>query len=282
MNLPTQNLQVAALQTTLHWEDPTANVQSISQQIKSLDGHTDLIVLPEMWATGFTMQPKRIALDWDDCWKDNPKKWPAPMQAMLRWSQEKDAAVVGSLSCKIMADARFVNRCFFISPSNQIEWYDKRHLFGFAGEDQVYSQGDQSKTIHWRGWRLNLQICYDLRFPVFSRNKASDPYDVIVYVANWPEVRISAWQVLLQARSIENQCYTIGVNRIGTDGNRVKYNGQSAVLHPKGQAIASSVENETAWIQATLSADELTIFRSKFPVLQDADAFELKQTRSNP
>ena len=245
-----------------------------------LNDSTDLIVLPEMWATGFSMKPDKIAMEWDDRWRTNPDQWPAPLQAMLRWSQEKNAAVVGSLSCKILRGKRYVNRCFFVSPTQGLEWYDKRHLFGFAGENDVYSAGGSSKNIEWRGWKLRLQICYDLRFPVFGRNQASNPYDVLIYVANWPKSRISAWKALVNARAIENQCYAIGVNRIGADGNGIAHNGCSLLLHPKGHALAESIEDESVWIQATLSAKELIDFRAKFPVLDDADSFEIKQTRS--
>jgi predicted amidohydrolase len=235
-----------------------------------------------MWATGFSMKPDKIAMEWDDRWRASPDQWPAPLRAMLDWSQKKNAAVVGSLSCKIMRGKRLVNRCFFVSPTHELDWYDKRHLFVFAGENNVYSCGESSKTIEWRGWKLRLQICYDLRFPVFSRNRASDPYDVLIYVANWPETRVSSWKALITARSIENQCYTIGVNRVGADGNGIAHNGCSLLLNPKGHALAESIENESVWIQATLSAKELIDFRAKFPVLLDADEFEIKQTHSVP
>ncbi|MBV41780.1 MAG: nitrilase family protein [Crocinitomicaceae bacterium] len=280
MTKSAQDLRVAALQTDLHWENPKANILSTERQMDVLNDSTDLIVLPEMWATGFSMKPDKIAMEWDDRWRTNPDQWPAPLQAMLRWSQEKNAAVVGSLSCKILRGKRYVNRCFFVSPTQGLEWYDKRHLFGFAGENDVYSAGGSSKNIEWRGWKLRLQICYDLRFPVFGRNQASNPYDVLIYVANWPKSRISAWKALVNARAIENQCYAIGVNRIGADGNGIAHNGCSLLLHPKGHALAESIEDESVWIQATLSAKELIDFRAKFPVLDDADSFEIKQTRS--
>lgn len=280
MTKSAQDLRVAALQTDLHWENPKANILSAERQMDVLNDSTDLIVLPEMWATGFSMQPDKIAMEWDDRWRTNPDQWPAPLQAMMRWSQEKNAAVVGSLSCKILQGKRYVNRCFFVSPTQGLEWYDKRHLFGFAGENDVYSAGGSSKNIEWRGWKLRLQICYDLRFPVFGRNQASNPYDVLIYVANWPKSRIPAWKALVNARAIENQCYAIGVNRIGADGNGIAHNGCSLLLHPKGHALAESIEDESVWIQATLSAKELIDFRAKFPVLDDADSFEIKQTRS--
>jgi predicted amidohydrolase len=282
MTHPIQDLRVAALQTDLHWENPKANALNIERQMDAMNGDTDLIVLPEMWATGFSMKPDKIAMEWDDRWRASPEQWPAPLRAMLDWSQKKNAAVVGSLSCKIMRGKRLVNRCFFVSPTHELDWYDKRHLFVFAGENNVYSCGESSKTIEWRGWKLRLQICYDLRFPVFSRNRASDPYDALIYVANWPETRVSSWKALITARSIENQCYTIGVNRVGADGNGIAHNGCSLLLNPKGHALAESIENESVWIQATLSAKELIDFRAKFPVLLDADEFEIKQTHSVP
>ena len=282
MTQHTQDLRVAALQTDISWENPKANIQLIQRQIDGVNDGTDLIILPEMWATGFSMRPDDIAMEWDDRWRSNRDQWPAPLQAMLGWSQEKNAAVVGSLSCKILQGKRFVNRCFFVSPNCELDWYDKRHLFGFAGEDEVYQAGEKSKTIEWRGWKLHLQICYDLRFPVFSRNQASIPYDVLIYVANWPKARVHAWTTLLHARAIENQCYAVGVNRVGTDGNGIAHNGCSLLLHPKGHTLASSMDDESNWIQATFSAKELIDFRAKFPVLSDADSFEITQRRSAP
>ena len=273
------DLRVAALQTALHWEDAEANIKHIQHHISLQEGEVDLIVLPEMWSSGFSMRPEHVAMDWDDAWIDQTDRWPEPLRAMRRWSQEKNAAIVGSISCRIKSDDRFVNRCFFVSPTQDLEWYDKRHLFGFAGEDKVYTAGKTSTSIAWRGWTLHLQVCYDLRFPVFSRNTAANPYDVVIYVANWPAARIHAWQALLQARAIENQCYAIGVNRVGADGNGIEHNGLSQVIHPKGHALALAPSNESTWLNTTLSANELLDFRSKFPVLEDGDSFEIKQRR---
>lgn len=274
--MPLENLRLGLLQTALDWEDAKANVARIDQHIEALSSPVDLIVLPEMWATGFTMRPKDYGMPWSNNQPVPHDAWPAPLRAMLRWAQCQNAAVVGSLACRLEGHAAAVNRCFFITPEGQITQYDKRHTFTFAGEDQHYQAGRNRVEVQWRGWRILLQICYDLRFPVFSRNQLQQPYDLAVYVANWPAVRSAAWSALLPARAIENQAYVAGVNRVGRDGNGIEHLGGTALFDPFGARLANAQPNESQWVIANCDAVALQTYREKFPVLKDADYFELK------
>lgn len=276
MNQNAPHLRVAALQTPLAWENPNANGEAIGSQVGALDGPYDLIVLPEMWATGFTMNPGTHACVLPKGWQDNEATWPAPLAEMRTWAREQDAAVVGSLSCRDGALAHPVNRCFFVPPSGRVACYDKRHLFTFAGEDAAYGPGEDRVIVEWRGWRILLQVCYDLRFPVFSRNRSEDRYDAAVYVANWPAARVTAWSSLLVARAIENQCYVVGVNRVGVDGKGIEHSGGSALIDPYGQTQAELEPYVSGWIHGTWDKAALDRYRTKFPVLGDADPFELK------
>lgn len=281
LSAKTEHLRVALLQCDLIWERPVSNIQLISDQLHKLKSAVDVIILPEMWATGFTMQPERCGVNWTTS-RDrmNPSSAENPLQAMEAWSRQHQALVIGSLACTLDTNTH-VNRCIAMFPDGTHAWYDKRHLFGFAGEDGVYTPGEESVRIHWKGWTILLQICYDLRFPVFSRNTANEPYDVAVYVANWPAARREAWNALLPARAIENQAFCLGVNRVGTDGNGIEYAGDSAIYHPKGHAIEKAEPFGQNWCIGTCSASELDAYRSKFPVLRDADDFEIKRMRSN-
>lgn len=270
------NLRVAALQTDLIWEDAAANIDRIQGHLNRLTTPADLIVLPEMWATGFTMKPGAFGCVLGGNWEDDEPGWPAPLAAMRSWAAKHDAAVIGSLSCRVEgASGDAVNRCFFVPPTGRVQCYDKRHLFGFAGEPAAYAPGADRVLVDWRGWRILLQVCYDLRFPVFSRNQASDPYDAAVYVANWPKVRAEAWSKLLPARAIENQCYVVGVNRVGEDGNGIEHSGHSALIDAYGNISASLPPSEEGWIYAEWDQNEIERYREKFPVLRDADGFTL-------
>lgn len=270
------NLRVAALQTDLIWEDAAANIDRIQGHLTRLTTPADLIVLPEMWATGFTMKPGAFGCVLGGNWEDDEPGWPAPLAAMRSWAAKHDAAVIGSLSCRVEgASGGAVNRCFFVPPTGRVQCYDKRHLFGFAGEPVAYAPGADRVLVDWRGWRILLQVCYDLRFPVFSRNQASDPYDAAVYVANWPKVRAEAWSKLLPARAIENQCYVVGVNRVGEDGNGIEHSGHSALIDAYGNISASLPPSEEGWIYAEWDQNEIERYREKFPVLRDADGFTL-------
>tara|TARA_B110000285_G_scaffold234643_1_gene312326 strand:- start:3471 stop:4292 length:822 start_codon:yes stop_codon:yes gene_type:complete len=268
----TEDLNIALLQLDLAWESPEVNIAQIDLHMNDLvmsHGDWDVLVLPEMWATGFTMQPLKAGIPWEMAFAQTAENWSLPLQAMLRWSRQHDAAVVGSLSCHLLDEERCVNRCFFMTPEGLMGWYDKRHLFRFAGEDASYSPGAEQMTISWRGWDILLQVCYDLRFPESSRNFQDEPYDLALYVANWPEVRASAWSALLPARAIENQAYVAGVNRIGLDANGVHHNGLSAIHAPKGDVVLAAQANATQWISAMLSRADLNHYRERFPVLND-------------
>lgn len=268
-------LRIAALQTDLVWEDPDANIARIEHHLGLLEQAVDLIVLPEMWATGFTMDPSTHGCALANDWMEDEASWPAPLTAMRRWARAHDAAVVGSLSCRLGKQGGAVNRCFFVPPAGAVTHYDKRHLFSFAGEPDAYVPGVERTVVHWRGWNLLLQVCYDLRFPVFSRNQSNARYDAAIYVANWPEVRVEAWSALLRARAIENQCYVVGVNRVGADGNGIAHSGASAVVDPYGHALADAPPQSEGWLYAHGDLQELERYRSKFPVLRDADGFQL-------
>lgn len=252
-------LNVALLQTALAWQNPQANRQQLAEQISRIED-VDIIVLPEMFTTGFSMQSQDIA---------------EPEGDTLNWlkhlAQQIGAALVGSVAT--LTDKGCVNRCYFVTPEGQVTAYDKKHLFRMAGEHQAYVAGDQRVVVSWRGWRLLLQVCYDLRFPVFSRN--CQDYDVALYVANWPAARRHAWRTLLQARAIENQAFVLGCNRVGTDGNAVQYSGDSLIIDYLGQVVAEKAVAQPAVLRATLDYAQLKQYRQQFPAHMDADAFVL-------
>ncbi len=255
-------MKVAIVQTNIEWENPEANLNHIAAQLQSL-GACDVIVLPEMFTTGFTMNPKAIA-ETHDVSDMYTLHW------MHQLAKRHDAAVTGSVA--VYAKGIYHNRLYWVEPSGQFLHYDKRHLFTFAGEDQHYTAGEYIVTSEWRGVKFMLQICYDLRFPEAVRNGIADGqtrYDVLIYVANWPEARRTAWSTLLKARAIENQCFVLGANRVGTDGNGIQYTGDSVVLDAKGDLLAEAPEGRPAVLVADLDFDALASFRAKFPVLHD-------------
>lgn len=255
-------LRVSGLQLDLAWEQPEVNIAAIDRWMEEHPQDTDVIVLPEMWSTGFTMDPMRHA--------ESAEVGPA-FNAMRRWAQSTQALVCGSLS--VRTETGFRNRHYAIQPDGSFAHYDKRHAFRFAGEHEHYEVGSARVIVEHKGWKLLLMTCYDLRFPVFSRNTTAEPYDGAVYVANWPTARIGAWSTLLQARAIENQAYVVGVNRIGTDGNGVQHTGESAFVSPHGTLQSF---RPLGWNTCDWSSDELLTFRKKFPVLADADRFDLR------
>lgn len=250
-------MEVALVQTSLHWEDPEANRKQLDTFLAPLSGKTDLVVLPEMFTTGFTMQPENIdrveaarTLDW-----------------MREWSGQAGAALVGSL---VWAEGEgYRNRLVFMKPDGSYAAYDKRHTFTLAGEDRVYQRGTERLLVPFRGFMFCPMICYDLRFPVWSRN--TDNYDVLIYVANWPEVRISAWDTLLRARAIENMAYVLGVNRLGSDPNHHRYPGHSAAYDSLGTPLAFAGKEEV--LRLRLSRTHLAETRSKLRFLDDRDGF---------
>jgi len=253
-----ENLNITIIQSDLHWEDKAANLHAFSQKIESITEPTDLIILPEMFTTGFSMKSKELG----ETMEGKTVNW------MKQMAKEKNCAITGSFICR---ENKYYNRLLWVTPNGVARRYDKRHLFSMGGEDKHYTAGDKRLIATLNGWRICPLICYDLRFPVFSRNTKRDPYDVLIYVANWPEARIDVWNKLLCARAIENQCYVAGVNRVGVDGNFVMHTGNSVVLDSKGNTICS-IESEKEEIKTvTLVWEELETFRKKFPVLKDAD-----------
>jgi len=259
------DLRVTLIQSDLHWQQPTANLAMFEEKIWAFDRETDVIVLPEMFTTGFTMEASSNS---------------EPMgTGTFRWMQQlasqTKAAITGSYIVKDREN--YFNRMLWVTPDGNYSVYDKRHLFRMAGEHQVFGQGRQPTIVEWRGWRIRLQICYDLRFPVWSRNRNRNKvpeYDLLIYVANWPAARVSAWDVLLQARAIENASYCMGINRIGRDQEGIDYNGHSAAIDPKGEVIYRAGEEE-AMQRVDLKLSELREYRQKFPVHLDADEFDI-------
>ena len=257
-----ETLKVALVQTNLFWEDPEKNRQHIEQHVNNLDGPVDIIVLPEMFTSGFTMNASDVA-----------ETMEGPSVQWLKVLAKKiDAAIVGSLV--ISENDKFFNRLIFVEPSGKISTYDKKHTFTLAGEDRVYTAGKKKVIIDYNGWRICPMICYDLRFPIWARNV--EDYDVILYVANWPKPRINAWDALLKARAIENMSYCIGVNRIGLDGTNHEYPGHSAVYDALGNRLDSIKPNTEDIAIITLEKAHLRHYRNKLGFLKDRDTFSLE------
>lgn len=254
-------MKVTLLQTDLVWEDKRANLQRIEQHLSTIDSATELLILPEMFTTGFTMNPNPVAEAMDG----------PTIQWLQKTAMTLDAAVTGSFVAK--EDGHFFNRLIWMQPDGHYQWYDKRHRFTLAGEHEHYQAGKQQLLVEWKGWKICPLICYDLRFPVWSRNTTS--YDLLLYVANWPERRRHHWQSLLVARAIENQAYTIGVNRVGLDGNEVKYSGDSCLIDYAGETRVKLGFQEAS-ITVKLDKASQQDFRKKFAFLEDRDQFDLR------
>ena len=257
------DLKITLIQADLFWEEKEKNLAILFEKISSIREETDLIILPEMFSTGFTMNAAKLAET-----MDGPSvKW------MKEIATSKKCAVTGSL---IIKDGdKYFNRLIWMTSDN-IQYYDKRHLFSYAGEDMTYGKGDTKIIVTLKGWRILPLICYDLRFPVWSRRTKKEDYDLMIYVANWPERRIHAWKQLLFARAIENQCYVAGVNRIGNDGNEIFHSGESGIIDFKGENIFNGNTNEAFIFTQTISKEHLTNFRKQFAFFQDGDSFEIK------
>lgn len=254
-------LQIGGIQADLFWENPEKNRAFFDQQIKSLSANTDVVVLPEMFTSGFTMNPEKVAEKMDG----ETIVW------MQKLASEKQIAITGSLV--IEENNKYYNRLVFVHPSGKIEIYDKRHSFTLAGEDKVYNSGKKLLIVKYKGWKICPLICYDLRFPVWARN--TDNYDVSIYIANWPKTRIKAWETLLKARAIENMSYTIGVNRTGKDANDYEYSGNSLVIDSLGKELSALPNNEIGLVRATLVKSDQTTIREKFGFLNDRDSFTI-------
>ena len=252
-------LTLTLIQSSLHWENVPANLAMWEEKIWRIDQPTDLIILPEMFNTGFTMntavaEPMNL----------HTFKW------MKQQAQQTGAVVTGSYA--VREREKYYNRLVWMRPDGSYETYDKRHLFRLAGEHLVFSAGTRRLVTEWKGWRICPLVCYDLRFPVWSRNVPAD-YDLLIYVANWPEARSRAWKTLLPARAVENLAYAVGVNRVGLDGKNLEYSGDSAVYDYQGESLFDAVGTET-FSTLTLDKEALLAFRSSFPAHLDADVFE--------
>lgn len=254
-------MKIALIQSSLTWENPKANRNYFEEKINALTEKVNLIVLPEMFTTGFTMKPEVVF----ETMEGKTVSW---LQSL---SKANNSAITGSLVIK--ENDNFFNRLVFVFPSGEIQFYDKRHLFSLAGEDKVYTSGREKLIVEYLGWKICPLICYDLRFPVFTRNV--EEYDVLLYVANWPKQRINAWDILLKARSVENMCYTIGVNRIGLDNNNFEYNGHSQAVDFFGNCILEPQEIDGVFI-VELNKGKLIEIRNKLDFLNDRDVFVLK------
>ena len=254
-------MKIALIQSSLFWENPKANRNHFEVKINALAEKVDLIVFPEMFSTGFTMNPEAVF----ETMEGETIQW---LQSLAK---AKNSAITGSLILK--ENGNFYNRLVFVFPSGEIQFYDKRHLFSLAGEDKVYTSGNQKLIVEYLGWKICPLICYDLRFPVFARNV--EEYDVLIYVANWPKLRINAWDILLKARSVENLCYTIGLNRVGFDDNNFEYNGHSQAVDFLGNYVLEPKETEGVFV-VELNKGKLVETRNKFGFLNDRDSFELK------
>jgi predicted amidohydrolase len=254
------HLRVTLVQTELQWQDQAGNRHRLAAHFRGLLGHTDLVVLPEMFSTGFSMDAAALAEDMDG--------------PTVGWMREEAAAlgcvVTGSLIVREAGHCR--NRLIWARPDGTVEHYDKRHLFRVAGEQDHYAAGTRRLVVDLKGWRVCPMICYDLRFPVWSRNR--DDYDLLLYVANWPQRRAHAWSTLLRARAIENLSYVVGVNRIGKDGNGASYSGDSVALDYLGQPLSSEGGGDRVET-AVLDLESLQSYRASFPAHLDADRFEL-------
>lgn len=260
-----EKLSISLVQTDLYWKDKTANLAMLEEKIWSIESPTDLIVLPEMFPTGFSMDAEELA---------------EPMNlTVCRWMKQQAAQTQAVItgSAIILEKGGFYNRLLWATPSGEIHTYDKKHLFRMAGEDAVFSEGKLRPSFDLKGWKICPQVCYDLRFPVFSRNSwrnDSSDYDLIFYIASWPKARASAWDTLLPARAIENLSYSLGVNRIGKDGNGIDYIGGSAVFDFKGENLLDLENNEKIG-QVTLDYEALKRYREKFPAWRDRDDFQV-------
>ncbi len=255
-------LKVASIQANLIWEESQLNRDNFEKFMNELPKDTDLIVFPEMFSTGFTMQPKRVA----ESMKGITVEW------MKEQAQVRNSAIVGSLV--IEEKGAYFNRAIFVHPDGNLETYDKRHAFGLAGEDEEYTSGTKKLIVDYKGWKICPLICYDLRFPVWSR--FNDDYEILIYMANWPKPRITAWDALLKARAIENMSYCIGVNRVGKDENNYEYIGHTSAFDVLGEQIGETKEGEEGWLVVEFNKSKLEQTREKLNFLNDRDQFEIK------
>lgn len=259
---PSKPLTFTLVQPDIAWEDKETNLRHYEQLLQGRTAPGQVIVLPEMFATGFSMAPERLA----EPMSGRTVTWMRDLAASAR------CIVAGSAI--IEEEGHYYNRFLWMQPDGQCGIYDKRHLFAYAGEGEHFTPGEKRVIARVNGWRICLQVCYDLRFPVWARN-SGDEYDVLLYVANWPERRSLAWKTLLQARAIENMCYAVGVNRVGVDGKGIEYRGASSVFGPLGECLWQEEPGREAVHTISLDAEALRQSRTHFPFLKDADKFVL-------
>lgn len=254
-------LKITTFQAYLFWENIDKNLQNLALRLSAIREKTDLIILPEMFNTSFTMNAEQLAEDMGG----------KTMEWMKKQAEKFDCVVTGSLAIK--ENGRYYNRLIWMRPDGTYEKYDKRHLFGLGKEDQVYTAGTEKLFVELNGWKICPVICYDLRFPVWLRNNASD-YDLLIVVANWPDKRVLHWKTLITARAIENQSFVIGVNRVGHDGNEIYHSGDSMCINPNGNTVYYKPNDEDLYT-FSISLDEVTAVRRALPFLKDADLFKL-------
>lgn len=255
-------LHVCIIQSQLEWENPKKNLKRFDKHIESVAKETDVVVLPEMFTSGFTMNPSVVA----ESMNGDTISW------LKEKAQQLNAVITGSVV--IEENSTYHNRLLWVEPSGEIQYYNKRHTFTLAGEHKVYKGGEKKVIINYKGWKICPLICYDLRFPVWARN--TEDYDVLMYVANWPKPRISAWDALLKARAIENMSYCIGVNRVGLDNNGHHYPGHSAIYDGLGEKILQTSEDNEAVKSISLQRNHLETIRQKLRFLEDRDQFNLQ------
>ncbi|MBQ6086937.1 MAG: amidohydrolase [Bacteroidales bacterium] len=261
------DFRLTLVQTDPVWGDIQANLRRVRELVEGV-GETDLIVLPEMFSTGFITDPS-VGTEPDGG---------ESLALMKEIAARKDAAVAGSVAVRESEGGTYRNRFYFVKPSGEVSFYDKHHLFTYSGEHHRYTAGKEKVVVEWRGVKILLQVCYDLRFPVFARNgllkDGTAEYDLALYVASWPEARIGAWDALLKARAIENQCYLAAVNRVGNDPKN-RYVGHSQVFSPAGELLSICKENKEDVANCVISITNLLSFRKSFPVLEDADSHKI-------
>lgn len=262
MNADDTRLRISLVQQNIVWEDKKANLTYIHSVVSNLEGKTDLVVFPEMCTTGFSMNSQALA----------ETVRGETISLLKEWAIAYDLAICGSLI--IEEDNKYYNRAFCITPQEEY-YYDKRHLFRMGREPEAFSSGKKRMVFELKGFNICLLVCYDLRFPVWARNYHNE-YDLLIYVANWPQSRAKVWNTLLEARALENMSYVCGVNRIGEDSNGLKHHGGSKVINARGDEILSIPLNQTQVETVSISITELKEFRNKFPVWKDADEFDIK------
>jgi predicted amidohydrolase len=256
------SLNVCIIQSCLHWENHQANLNMFEEKIEQVKAGTELVVLPEMFTTGFSMNPTLLAEEMNE----------KTIEWMKRIAIEKRIVLTGSIIIK--ENEQYFNRLIWMLPNGEFGMYDKHHLFSYAEEDKHFAAGNKRLITSVKGIKINTQVCYDLRFPIWSRLATENEYDILLYVANWPARRSHAWKTLLQARAIENQCFVIACNRVGEDGNEIKYSGDSCVINPLGEIVISK-ENDEDFLYYTIQKSEIESVRNQYPFAKDKDTFSI-------